>query len=263
MLKRVGLAAALIGSLVLASGPAPAQEDWSPDQRHPFDIQLTSPFNLVRPVDLIELDLFGTSPEQIKALKAKGVRTVCSISAGTSENWRMDAREYPQALIGRAYEGWSNERWLDIRDQDALLPILEKRLQLCQKKGFDAVDFGKVDGYAHETGFPLTAKDQIAFNRRLAKTAARYGLKAALRNGLELVPELVQDFDFAIAESCFTDNRCEPLKAFREADKPVYVVEYTNVRRKMARFCQEAAELDVQLLFKTKSLNGKLHARCP
>jgi hypothetical protein len=30
----------------------------------------------------------------------------------------------------------------------------------------------------------------------------------------------------------------------------------------MDRFCQDARELDVQLLFKTKSLNGKLHARC-
>lgn len=263
MSKRLSLAAALVGLLLLAAGRAEAQAAWAPDQRRPFDIQFTTPFNLARPVALLELDLFDSSAEQIKALQARGVRTVCYINAGAWENWRADARDYPPALIGRAYGGWPNERWLDIRDLAALGPILEKRLQLCQKKGFDAVDFDNVDGYANQTGFPLNAKDQLAFNRWLAKAAKRYGLKVALKNALELVPELVQDFDFAIAESCFGEGGCEPLKAFREADKPVFVVEYTNVRRKMARFCQEAQELDVQLIFKTKSLNGKLHARCP
>ena len=41
------------------------------------------------------------------------------------------------------------------------------------------------------------------------------------------------------------------------------MVEYTNVRRKMDAYCAEAAELDLQLIFKTKSLNGKIHRRCP
>jgi len=45
--------------------------------------------------------------------------------------------------------------------------------------------------------------------------------------------------------------------------KPVIVVEFTNVQRKMDQFCEQAAELGVQLLFKTQSLNGKLHHRCP
>ena len=263
MSKRVGLAAVLIGLLLLTAGQVLAASSWKPDQRQLFDIQLTTPFNLVRPVGLIELDLFDTSPEQIKTLKAKGARTACYINAGAWESWRPDADAYPKKLIGRAFSGWPNERWVDIRERDALGRILDKRLELCQRKGFDAVEFDNVDGYANQTGFPLNAKDQIAYNRWLADEARRYGLAVALRNSFELVPELVQDFDFLVAESCFSKNACEPLKAFREADKPVFVVEYTNIRRKMDRFCQDARELDVQLIFKTQSLNGKLHARCP
>jgi hypothetical protein len=142
-------------------------------------------------------------------------------------------------------------------------PILGKRLDLCRSKGFDGIVFGSVDGYAHRTGFPLTSEDQLAFNRWLAIAARDRGLAAGLKNPPELAPELVDAFDFAIGESCFSSRRCGALAPFREAGKPVFVIEHTNVRRKMDSFCAAAAELDVQLVFKTRSLNGKLHRRCP
>ena len=41
------------------------------------------------------------------------------------------------------------------------------------------------------------------------------------------------------------------------------MIEYTNVRQKMDAYCAAAADLDVQLVFKTKSRNGKIHRRCP
>ena len=65
------------------------------------------------------------------------------------------------------------------------------------------------------------------------------------------------------ARAASSGHTCDALLAFRRADKAAYVVEYTNVRRKMDAYCGEAAELDLQLMFKTKSLNGKIHRRCP
>ena len=56
---------------------------------------------------------------------------------------------------------------------------------------------------------------------------------------------------------------CAALTAFRKRDKPAIVIEYTNVRRKMDADCAAAQELDLQVVFKTKSLNGKIHRRCP
>jgi hypothetical protein len=267
MLERLTFVLVLLGGLFSAAADArSAAADtraWLPAQGERYDVQFVAPFNLVRGVDVLELDLFDASAEQVKALKARDVRTVCYINAGAWENWRPDARDYPASAVGRNYAGWPGERWLDIRDRERLAPVLRKRIELCRAKGFDGVDFDNVDGYAANTGFPLAARDQIAFNRWLAAEARARKLAVGLKNGLELVPDLVENFDFAINESCFSEGSCEALRPFREVGKAVYVVEYTNQRRKMDRFCAEAADLGLQLVFKTKSLNGKLHRRCP
>lgn len=259
MLGRFMLILAGLGWL-LATGPARA---WVPEQAQRYDVQFVTPFNLVRGVDVAELDLFETSADQLKALKARGVRTLCYVNAGAWENWRADARDFPAAAIGRNYAGWPGERWLDVRQLDDIGPLLRKRIELCAAKGFDGIDLDNVDGYANRTGFPLTAKDQLAFNRWLAAEARKAKLAVGLKNSLELVPDLVRDFDFAIVESCFSLGGCDRARPFREAGKAVYVIEYTNQLRKMDRFCADAAELGVQVIFKTKSLNGKLHRRCP
>lgn len=260
MLGRATILLAMMLGWLLTGGEA---EAWVPDQRARYDVQFVTPFNLVRPVDVAELDLFDSSPEQLKALKARGVRTICYINAGAWENWRPDARDFAPGIIGRDYAGWPGERWLDIRALGQLGDILRKRIELCRSKGFDGVEFDNVDGYANRTGFPITPKDQIAFNRWLAQEARKAKLAVGLKNSLELVPDLVQDFDFAIVESCFTTNECTAARPFLEAGKAVFVIEYTNQRRKMDRYCEDAADLGVQLIFKTKSLNGKLHRRCP
>jgi hypothetical protein len=251
----------LLAGLVLVDGRPVAA--WVPAPREAFDIQLTSPFQLERRVATVALGLDDTSPTRLQDLKARGVRTICVINAGAWENWRPDAGAFDQRLIGASQSGWQGERWLDIRAQDALRPLLARRLDLCRSKGFDGVLLRNVDGYAHRTGFPLTARDQLVHNRWLAAEARARGLAVGLMNTLELAPELVADVDFAVAEGCFQANSCEALLAFRRADKPAYVVEYTNVRRKMDAYCAQAADLDLQLVFKTKSLNGKIHRRCP
>ena len=79
----------------------------------------------------------------------------------------------------------------------------------------------------------------------------------------ELVPELVGDFDFAVSEDCFEHATCGAACRSGGPTRRCIVVEYTNVRRKMDAYCAAAADLDVQLIFKTKSLNGKIHRRCP
>jgi hypothetical protein len=258
MLRRACSILAFLGCfLVTAQANA-----WLPDPGDDYDVQFVTPFNFVRPVDVLELDLFETSADQVEALEARGVRTICYINAGAWENWRPDARDYPPAVIGRNYAGWMGERWVDVRSLEQLKPILRKRIELCRTKGFDGVDFDHVNGYVNATGFPISVKEQITFNRWLAAEARERKLAVGLKNSLELVPELVEHFDYAISESCFSEGRCEALAPFRKAGKAVYVIEYTNQRRKMDRFCAEAADLGLQLIFKTKSLNGKLHRRC-
>jgi hypothetical protein len=258
MLGRLGLA---LAGVMLAVGAHAAA--WVPGAREPFDMQLTSPFQLEREVATVALGLVETSPTRLQELKARGVRTVCVVNAGAWENWRPDSGAFDQRLIGASFAGWSGERWLDIRAQEALRPVLARRLDLCRSKGFDGVLLRNVDGYAHRTGFPLTAKDQLAHNRWLAAEARGRGLAVGLMNTLELLPELLDDIDYVVSEGCFAAQGCEALLPVRRADKPAFVIEYTNVRRKIEAYCADAAELDLQLIFKTKSLNGKIHRRCP
>lgn len=240
-----------------------AHAEWKPRVNQVFDIQFTTPFNFVRPVDVLELDLFDTSQSRLQELRARGVATICYINAGAWENWRPDKGDYPPGVIGRYYNGWPGERWLDIRQIDTLGPILRRRLDLCKDKGFDGVDFDNVDGYTNQTGFPLTAPDQLKFNKWLAAEAKKRGLMVGLKNDLDQVADLVSHFDFAVSESCLEFNECNRLQPFLQAGKPIYVVEYTNVRRKMDAHCATAARQGLQVIFKTKTLNGKLHRRCP
>jgi len=258
---RSGALMAMVTGLVLAAGSAWAQ--WVPGPREPFDMQLTAPFQLEREVGALALGVFETSPSRLQGLKVRGARTVCVVNAGAWENWRPDSGAFDQRLVGANLAGWAGERWLDIRAQDQLRPLMAKRLDLCRSKGFDGILFRNLDGYAHRTGFPLTAKDQLAYVRWLAAEARTRGLASGLMNTLELVPELVGEFDFELAEGCFDAERCAALTAFRKRDKPAIVIEYTNVRRKMDADCAAAQELDLQVVFKTKSLNGKIHRRCP
>jgi hypothetical protein len=261
MYGRLGTRMVVAAGLVLAGGDVSAQK--VPGVRDPFDMQLTAPFQLERDVGTLALGVFETSPSRLQELKGRGIRTVCVVNAGAWENWRPDSGAFDQRLIGANFAGWPGERWLDIRAQEQLRPIFAKRLDLCRSKGFDGVLFRNLDGYAHRTGFPLTAKDQLAYLRWLAAEARARGLVSGLMNTLELVPELVDDFDFALAEGCFDAQRCEALAPFRERDKPAIVIEYTNIRRKMDAHCAAAQDLDLQVVFKAKSLNGKIHRRCP
>ena len=66
---------------------------------------------------------------------------------------RPDAGAFPDAVKGDS-NGWSGERWLDIRRLDVLGPIMQRRLDLCKQKGFDAVEPDNVDGYTNSTGLP-------------------------------------------------------------------------------------------------------------
>ena len=240
-----------------------AQAGWRPSPRDLFDIQLTAPFQVARKADVLAMGAAETSPTRLQELQSRGVRLLCVINAGVWENWRPDSGAFDRRLIGNSVSGWAGERWLDIRALAALQPILARRLDLCRDKGFDGVLLRSLDGYQNSTGFPLSGKDQLAFNRWLAAESRARGLAAGMMNTGDLVPELADDFDYAVSDTCLEHATCGDYLPFRRADKGVFLIEYTNLQRKMDISCAAAVDLDMQVIFKTKSLNGKLHRRCP
>lgn len=218
-----------------------------------WQIQFTGDLDTAFDADVYVLDLFETPVPVIEALRARGVFVVCYFSAGSHEEWRPDAAQFPPVVLGKGLEGWPGERWLDVRRQELLAPVMEARLDLAAQKGCRGVDPDNVNGYSNDTGFPLTADDQKAYNLFLAEAAHARGLAIGLKNDLEQVPDLVSHFDWIINEECFFYKECDGLLPFVQAGKPVFVIEYELAP---AEFCAQAIQAGFQAQHKRWELDA-------
>jgi hypothetical protein len=246
--------AVLVAVLALSlAGSAPASTWWAPSPGATFQLQFSAlPVDQSVAADVYDIDLFDNSAAVVASLHAAGRHVVCYVDAGTRENWRPDAKQFPKSVLGKG-NGWPGEKWLDIRRLDVLGPILGARLDLCAAKGFDAVEFDNVDGYANKSGFKLTGTHQLAFNQWLANEAHARGLAAGLKNDLDQVATLVFSFDFAINEQCFQYGECDLLSPFVAAGKPVFEIEY---KLATTRFCAQAVALRFTAMRKHLSLDA-------
>ncbi len=229
--------------------PAPAL----PPVHATWQIQYTGALDLTPAVDVFNLDLFEASPEAIATLQARGVFVMCYFSAGSWEAWRPDAGRFPPEVLGAELEDWPDERWLDVRRLDLLQPLMAARLDLARAKGCHGVDPDNVDAYQQATGFPLSAADQLAYNRWLAEAAHARGLSVGLKNDLEQIPDLLPWFDWALNESCFSFDECALLLPFVDAGKPVFVIEYDLAPE---AFCPQALAWGFNALHKTLDLDA-------
>ena len=232
---------------------------WHPLPGLSWQVQFSGRLDLSVAADVFELDGLDTTAATVAALRTASKRTVCYIAAGSWERWCGDAKRFPAAVLGRPLEGWPDERWLDIRRLDVLLPLLRARIADCAGKGFDGVEFDNVDGYTNHTGFPLRAADQLRSNRALAAEAHRRGLAVGLKNDLDRVRQLVSAFDWAINEQCFAYDECAKLLPFVAAGKPVVVIEYATAT---GIFCPAATERGFAAMRKRVALNAWRQA-CP
>ena len=241
---------ALSMALPVAAQPAPI---WRPAQQLDWQWQLTGSVDLSVDASVFDVDLFNVTAATVGAIHAKGSKAICYVSVGTYEPWRADAASFPEIVKGKALGDFPDEKWLDIRRLDILGPILEARFDMCKAKGFDAVEPDNVDGYTNKTGFPLTADDQLKFNKYLAQIAHARGLSVGLKNDLDQVKELVDNFDWALNESCFQYKECNLLAPFVAAGKAVFQVEY---KMTADAFCPQANTLNFNSLRKNLNLDA-------
>ncbi|MGC4106231.1 MAG: endo alpha-1,4 polygalactosaminidase [Thermomicrobiales bacterium] len=231
---------------------------WQPASGTTWQIQFSEPLSGdPLAVAVYDLDGFDTDAKTVAMLKANGIRTLCYMDMGTWEDWRPDASAYPESVLGKAWDEWPGERYLDIRQVDVLAPILEARLDLCAAKGFDAVEPDNIDTYGNDasvTGFALTAADQLRFNRWLADAAHARGLAIGQKNVPELTPDLVGTYDFAVTEDCVADGWCDQMKPYLDAGKAVFAIEYTD-RTPESAFVAICAETMEPLSFVLKHRN--------
>jgi hypothetical protein len=105
---------------------------------------------------------------------------------------------------------------------------MERRLDLAVERGCDGVEPDNVTAYNNETGFEITAADQLTFNTFLAASSRERGLLVGLKNDLEQIPDLVSQFDFAVNEECLEYDECEAYGPFLDAGKLVFSSEYSE-----------------------------------
>jgi len=198
---------------------------WQPKPGTTWHWQLTGTVDQSVDAKMYDIDLFNNDAATITAIKAQGRVVICYFSAGSYEDWRPDAGDFPQAALGSKMEGW-DEQWVDIRSS-GLRDVMKKRLDLAQSKGCDGVEPDNVDGFANSTGFSLTASDQLDYNRFLASEAHKRGLSVGLKNDLDQVSQLEPYFDWALNEECLQYSECGQLSPFIQAGKAVFHVEYS------------------------------------
>jgi endo-alpha-1,4-polygalactosaminidase (GH114 family) len=187
-------------------------------------------------VQILDLDLFDNTAEDIQLLHDAGKKVICYFSAGTSETWRPDFAEFRAIDQAAALPQWPGEHWLDIRNWE-VLRIMRARIRLAAWKGCDAIDPDNMDGYSNENGGgfvpPLTQKDSIKYTKALARYAREWGLTMGLKNAMEIMPFVIKELAFAVNEQCGEDDGgCEDYKqmllAVRGRKMPVYHIEYVT-----------------------------------
>jgi len=233
---------------------------WSPAPGTTWQWQLDGAIDTSFDVAMYDIDLFEAPQETIDALRADGRIVICYFSAGSRESYRPDADDFPGAAVGKPLEGWAGERWLDVRDP-TVRAIMETRLDLAVTKRCDGVEPDNVEAYANPSGFPLTAADQLDFNRFLATAAHQRDLSVGLKNDVEQAAALEPDFDWSLDEECVLYDECDGLAPFTGAGKAVFHVEY-GAASKADTVCPVTGPLGFSTVIKHLALDA-WRVACP
>jgi hypothetical protein len=251
---------ALSPSLAAAIGGVPGSRHWQPPPRTAaWQWQLQGKIDPTVRAWAYDIDGFEATKADVRALHRHRRRAICYLDVGSWESFRPDAARFPKAVIGRAYPGFPNERWLDVSRFELFAKPLEARIQICARKRFDAVEPDNVAGWENKTGFEITAADQLRFNRWIADQVHARGMAVALKNDPRQVKQLVGRFDFAIVEQCFQYEECAFYKPFIARDKAVLEAEY---ELEPSEFCPAAIPLGFSAIRKSYDLFAKPWEPC-
>lgn len=209
---------------------------WQPGPHEPWQWMINGTFNVNNIAHIkggakdqpttYDIDGFENTAATVAALHAKGYHVICYIEAGSWVDYRPDSGKFPKSIIGKRIDGFS-DKWTDIRSP-LLKPLIAARIQMCARKGFDAVEPDLEDGYSNNTGFPLTAADQIAFNTWVATTVHNAGMSVLLKGDPEQAKQLAPTVDFFLNEECNDYSECRQYPTLAASGKTVLNAEYSG-----------------------------------
>ena len=246
------LAATVTPASTAAIGP-PRDGRWVPARGVTWQWQLSGRADLNYSGAVFDLDVDETPAATVARLHDMGRHVICYIDVGTWESYRADAAKFPKRLLGKAVDGWPNERWLDIRHISTLAPILRARFDRCRAKRFDAIEPDWLDAYDQVTGFRITKADSIRFDKWVAAEAHKRGLSIAQKNAPGLVRALRGSFDFALVEECFQYKECGSFAAYLRDGVAVLDAEYALAP---SAFCASARRYGISAIRKRLALDA-------
>lgn len=235
---------------------------WTPDNEHSLAWwdQQNGTVGVHAGINVYDTDWSVTTPTQVAAFHVSDAKAVCQVNAGAFEPGRPDANQFPASALGSpVFPAPPGLQWLDIRNA-TIRGIEVARIETCKQKGFDAVDFTDVDGYANPTGFPLTGIDQQIYNAFLADTAHANGLAAGLNEDRAQIGTLQPSFDFGVAEEAQFLGQAGDFASFTGADKPVFDVEFVGAP---GVYCPQDAFDRIDGLHANVALSGVGYFNCP
>lgn len=219
-----------------------------------WDWQLTQPVDLSGHWQVVDLDPDNVTRAQVATLNRRGVFTICYVSIGTLEDWRDDVDEFPQSVIGNRYGDWPDERFLDVRRTDILVPLMTQRFQRCADLGFAAIEPDNSDVHSNDSGFPIRPGDMAGYLKELAGVAHGMGLAFGQKNAPDLTPDLSRFSDFAVAENCVQDGWCAALSGYIKSNRPVFDAEYGTTPASRRRICKATDGQRLSIIFKRQDL---------
>jgi hypothetical protein len=210
-------------------GGAPgSRARWIPQAGLTWYWQLFGTMNYDRNAQAYDVDPASFPGQDIAGnLHARGKRAICYVNVGATESFRNDLGGVPASAKGAELADWPGEFWLDVRDA-SVRSVMAARFQTCAALGFDAVEPDNMDGYANNSGLPLTAADQLDYNLWIAAQVHGLGMAVFQKNDAGQVSNLQPSFDGAIVEQCNQTGECGSYSPYISAGKPVLNAEYTD-----------------------------------
>lgn len=282
--------------------PAPGEvKDWDIQLRAPYNL-VARPMVVVNLWDITPATTItyddssmvtvpaGAQAGAMATLKAGG-KVICHVGTGAIRLDDPDVMKFPgykasppnrpTAIDAGSSIGWSTtdadtmERFVDFRNATAA-SVLLKRVKLAKDIGCDGILAYRNDASlfgstaAFQNGFTdVSPPEETAWIVKVAKAGHDLMISVGGRdthtsNGLT---EIVDDYDWIVAEQCAEDNNCDLARPFLEAHRAVFGLDYNLTRsgaaQAIATVCVDWVNAQVDGVLKSAALDSSVREVCP
>jgi hypothetical protein len=175
-----------------------------------------------------DIDGLDNPASTVAALHGLGFKVICYVEVGAAENYRSDYSQFPASVLGNTMQGYSAERYIDIRSP-TVVQIIENRIAMCKQKGFDTVEPDIDESYDSSTGFPLTRTIEENYMKTLIAYAHSIGIGMLGKNmddtGDTYAADMEPYVDGMLTEQCNQYATCNLLNSYT-GKKAVWNAEY-------------------------------------